>query len=92
MHHWLCLWCVDQHQVYTPVYTGTPRTTHVPFYFFVLEVSPAPLPAVLTCCSTGLVRVGLKIPLHGNRTNMNGHLCVVHGHVWRTLLLTFNDH
>jgi hypothetical protein len=42
-------------------------------------------PVVSSCCFTGLVRVGAKIPQDGNRTN--GYECVtmVHGHVWRTL-------
>ena len=34
---------------------------------------------------TGLVRVGVKIPQDGNRTNRYGHVVVVHEHVWRTL-------
>ena len=38
-----------------------------------------------TCCFTGLVRVGVKIPQDGNRANRYEHVAVVHGHVWRTL-------
>ena len=34
---------------------------------------------------TGLVRVGVKIPQHGNHTNTHGHVAMMHGHVWRTL-------
>ena len=34
-----------------------------------------------TRCFTGLVRVGVKIPHDGNRTNMHRHVAVVHGHV-----------
>jgi hypothetical protein len=40
---------------------------------------------VSTRCFTELVRVGVKIPQDGNRTNMHGHVAVVHGHIWRTL-------
>ena len=40
---------------------------------------------VSTRCFTGLARVGVKIPQDGNRANMDGHVAVVHGHVWRTL-------
>jgi hypothetical protein len=35
--------------------------------------------------SLGLVRVGVKIPQDGNRTNRYGCVAVVHGHVWRTV-------
>ena len=53
------------------------------------EVSPAPSP----CCfnlfqlvvSLEIVRVGVKIPQHGNRANVYGHVAVVHEHVWRTV-------
>jgi len=31
------------------------------------------------------VRVCVKIPQDGNRTNRYGHVAVLHGHVWRTL-------
>jgi hypothetical protein len=30
-------------------------------------------------------RVGVKIPQDGNRTNVHGHVAMVHEHVWRTL-------
>ena len=40
---------------------------------------------VSTCCFTGLVRVGVKIPQDGNRANVYEHVAVVHEHVWRTL-------
>ena len=46
-----------------------------------------------TCCFnllfTGMVRVGVKIPQDGNRTNVYGHVAMVHGHVWRTLCSVF---
>ena len=42
-------------------------------------------PVVSTRCFTGIVRVGTKIPQDGNRANVNGHVAVVHKHVWRTL-------
>ena len=42
-------------------------------------------PVVSTRCFSGMVRVGVKIPQEGNRANVYGHLCVVHGHDWRTL-------
>ena len=32
-----------------------------------------------------MARVGVKIPQDGNRANVNGHVAVVHEHVWRTL-------
>ena len=32
-----------------------------------------------------MVRVGMKIPQDGNRTNGYGHVVVLHGHVWRTV-------
>ena len=35
--------------------------------------------------SLEMVRVGVKIPQDGNRTNMYDHVAAVHGHVWRTL-------
>jgi hypothetical protein len=37
---------------------------------------------VSTCCFTGPVRVDVKIPQDGNRTNRYGHVTVVHGHVY----------
>ena len=40
---------------------------------------------VSTCCFTGMVRVGVKIPQDGNRANGYEHVAVVHEHVWRTL-------
>ena len=40
---------------------------------------------VSTRCFTGMVRVGVKIPHIGNRTNTYEHVAVVHGHDWRTL-------
>jgi hypothetical protein len=42
-------------------------------------------PVVSTRCFTGLVRVGVKIPQHGNRANTYVHVYVVRGHVWRTV-------
>jgi hypothetical protein len=42
-------------------------------------------PVVSTCCFTGLVRVGVKIPQDGNRANKYSYVAVVHEHVWRTL-------
>jgi hypothetical protein len=36
---------------------------------------------VSTCCFTGLVRVGVKIPQDGNRTNVYGHMATVRGHI-----------
>jgi hypothetical protein len=38
-------------------------------------------PVVSTRCFTGIVRVGVKIPQDGNRTNMNEHVAVVHDDV-----------
>jgi hypothetical protein len=32
-----------------------------------------------------MARVGVKIPQDRNRANVNGHVAVVHKHVWRTL-------
>jgi len=55
-----------------------------PALIFVLEVSP-PSPVVSTCCSTGLVRVGLKFPQDGDRANAYVYVAMVHSHVWRTL-------
>ena len=40
---------------------------------------------VSTRCSTGLVRVDMKIPQDGNRANRYKPVAVVLGHVWRTL-------
>ena len=34
-----------------------------------------------TCGFTGLVRVGVKIPQDGNRTNIYSHVAMVHKHV-----------
>ena len=34
---------------------------------------------------TGMARGGVKIPQDGNRTNVYGHVTVVHEHVWRTV-------
>jgi hypothetical protein len=42
-------------------------------------------PVVSTCCFTGLVRAGVKIPQDGNRANRYGYVVMVHGHVWRTV-------
>jgi hypothetical protein len=38
---------------------------------------------VSTRCSTGLVRVGVKIPLDGNRANVYSSMALVHEHVCR---------
>jgi hypothetical protein len=35
--------------------------------------------------SLGMVRVGVKIPQDGNRSNVYGHVATVHERVWRTL-------
>ena len=40
---------------------------------------------VSTCCFTGMVRVGVKIPQDGNRANGYCHVHMVHGHGWRTV-------
>ena len=40
-------------------------------------------PVVSTCCFTGLVWVGVKIPPDGNRTNGYGHMAVAPEHGWR---------
>ena len=42
-------------------------------------------PVVSSCCFTGMVRVGVKIPQDGNPANVYSQVAVVHGHVWRTL-------
>ena len=42
-------------------------------------------PDVSTRCFTGIARVGVKIPHHGNRANTHGHVAMVHEHAWRTL-------
>ena len=47
-----------------------------------LEVSPAADHVVVSSrCCTGLVRVGLKFPLNGNRAKVYAHVVVVCGHV-----------
>jgi hypothetical protein len=48
-------------------------------------------PVVSTCCFTGMVRVGVKIPQDGNRANVYGHVAMVHRHVCRTLLLEITE-
>jgi hypothetical protein len=53
------------------------------FRFF--EVSTTRHLVVSTCCFTGLVRVGVKIPQDGNRANGYGHVATVHERDWRTL-------
>ena len=35
--------------------------------------------------SLEMVRVGVKIPQDGNRANNDGHVAMVHEHVWRTV-------
>ena len=42
-------------------------------------------PVVSSCCFTGMVRVGVKIPHYGNRANVHRNVAVVREHVWRTL-------
>ena len=42
-------------------------------------------PVVSSCCFTGIVRVGVKIPQDGNRANGYRRVAMVHGHVWRTV-------
>ena len=42
-------------------------------------------PVVSSCCFTGFLQVGVKIPQDGNRANVHGHVAMVHEHVWRTL-------
>jgi hypothetical protein len=39
-------------------------------------------PVVSSCCFSGLVRVGVKIPQDGNRANTQAHVPMVPGHVW----------
>ena len=36
-------------------------------------------------CFTGLVRVGVYLPLNGNPANVYAHVVVVREHVWRML-------
>ena len=51
-----------------------------------LEVSPVADHVVdSTGCFTGLVRVGLNVPLNENRANVYAHVVVVREHVRRTL-------
>ena len=51
-----------------------------------LEVSPAPITLLLqVVVALGLVRVGLKFPLNGNRANVYAHVVAVREHVWRTV-------
>ena len=52
---------------------------------FFLEVSPAPSHCGFNLLFTGIVWVGMKIPLDGNRANWYGHVAMVHGHDWRML-------
>ena len=40
-----------------------------------------PSPWCFNSLCTGMARDGVKVPLHGNRTNLHGHLPGVHGHV-----------
>ena len=40
---------------------------------------------VSSCCFTGLVRVGVNVPLKGTCANVYAHVVVVRVHVWRTL-------
>jgi len=42
-------------------------------------------PVVSSRCFSGMVRVGVKIPQDGNRTNVYVCVAVVYEHVWRTL-------
>ena len=42
-------------------------------------------PVVSSCCFTGMVRVGVKIPQDGNRANKYRHVAMIHKHVWRTV-------
>ena len=45
---------------------------------------------VSSWCFTEMVRAGVKIPQDGNCTNMHGHVCVMHGHVWHVcVMITF---
>ena len=50
-----------------------------------LEVSPAPITLLFSSrCCTGLVRVGVNVPLKGTCANVYAHVVVVRVHVWRT--------
>ena len=40
-----------------------------------------PSPWCFNSLCTGMARDGVKVPLHGNRTNLHGHLPGVHEHV-----------
>ena len=52
---------------------------------FFLEVSSAPSHCCFNLLFTGIVWVGMKIPLDGNHANWYGHVAMVHGHDWRML-------
>ena len=63
-----------------------PTPCHATRNLLVLEVFTGAVTLLFQLVvSLGLVRVGVKIPQDGNRTNVNGHVAVVHGHVWRTV-------
>ena len=72
------------------MFVGTERVLPIPSQatrnFLFLRCSPAAVTLSFRLgCFSGLVRVGLKFPLNGNRANVYAHVVVVRKHVRRTL-------
>ena len=82
-------WCMGMFGTRFAVFVRRVRVLPTPVYatrnLSFLRFHRRRHPVVSSCCFTGLVRVGVKIPQDGNRANKYGHVAVVHGHVWRTL-------
>ena len=88
MRTYLCV--MGMHAARSAVFVRTGRvlsiTCQATRNLFVLEVSTGTVTCVVsTRCSLGWYRVGLTVPLNGNRTNKCAHVLVCHEHVWRTV-------
>ena len=82
-----CIWCMTMFGARFAVFVRRARVLPSPLYatrnLSFLRVHRHPV--VSTRCSTGMVRVGVKIPLDGNRANGYNYVYMVPEHVWRTL-------
>ena len=84
-----CCWCVSMFGARFAVFvrrvrvlpSPCPATRNLSFLRFHRHRHPV----VSSCCFTGLVRVGVRIPQDENRANVYGCVYVVREHVWRTV-------
>jgi hypothetical protein len=84
-----CMWCMGMFGARFAVFVRRARVLPVPCRatrnLSFLRFHRHRHTVVSSCCFTGLVRVGVKIPQDGNRTNVYVYVATVREQVWRTV-------